>query len=216
MESVNNVRGVLDLDSAELNVLTGGNVHDSDLRAVLLDAVGVKTHLFGVNDAVRDLEAHHELARGALVPVEHAYPFQSRVEVGRLHLLPCHLPFPDLPGVLVHVDEGRRTVLGQLDLFNLGSDRGAFEDFLRKKRFARRLSRPFVDFGLDHRAALAQLRRRGGAEGGGGGGSERPRAAEEGDDEQVPECHRSVCHRRLGGEMRCVDGIGNSAAFAAF
>lgn len=77
METINDVGGVFDLDATELNVLARGDVHDTLFGTVFFDAGGVKSHEVRVDDAIGDLEAHHELTRRSLVSVKHTNVFQS-------------------------------------------------------------------------------------------------------------------------------------------
>jgi len=77
VQTIKNLRSVLDLDATELNVLSGGNVHDAALFAVLFNRIGKETQLIGIDDAVGDLEAQHELTRSSLISVKHANEFEA-------------------------------------------------------------------------------------------------------------------------------------------
>ncbi len=80
MEAINDIRSVLNLDTTKLNVLSSCNVDDTTFT-VLFDALGVKSHLLRVNDAIGCLEAHHELTGRSLVSVKHADVFNTlRIE----------------------------------------------------------------------------------------------------------------------------------------
>mmetsp|Transcript_18543 Transcript_18543/g.52990 ORF Transcript_18543/g.52990 Transcript_18543/m.52990 type:complete len:533 (+) Transcript_18543:230-1828(+) len=133
VQAVDDGVGVLDLDAPQLDVGPGGDVDHPHFLAVLVHAVGVEPHLVGVDDAVGDLEPHHELSRRPLVAVQHSDVFEAGVQVGLLDLLPRHLTLADLAGVLVHVDPCRGWVLGELDLFSGISLLGPLDGFFWKK-----------------------------------------------------------------------------------
>mmetsp|Transcript_7936 Transcript_7936/g.19575 ORF Transcript_7936/g.19575 Transcript_7936/m.19575 type:complete len:223 (-) Transcript_7936:324-992(-) len=125
MQTINNVGGVFNFDTPQLDICTGGNVNDAQFFVVFRHAVGVESHLVGIDYAVRYLETHHELTGCALAAVQHTDVLESRIEIGFLYFFPGHFPFSDLTRILVYVDERRRAVLGQLgllDRISLGSE----------------------------------------------------------------------------------------------
>ena len=81
VQAVDDLGRVLELHAADLDVLPRRDVDDAELRPVRLDALGVEAEQVGVDDAVGDAHAHHELARRPLVTVHEADPLEARVEV---------------------------------------------------------------------------------------------------------------------------------------
>mmetsp|Transcript_13952 Transcript_13952/g.30507 ORF Transcript_13952/g.30507 Transcript_13952/m.30507 type:complete len:318 (+) Transcript_13952:1068-2021(+) len=137
VQALNDIGSVFDFDASQLNVLTRGNVHDTFFGSVLFDAVGVKSHLICIDNAVGYLETHHKLTRCAFTAVQHADPFQARIQIGLFDLFPGQFGIANLLGKLVHIDKGGRPILGQLDFFNGAARFGALNGVLWQKRRAR-------------------------------------------------------------------------------
>ena len=137
VQPVDDLGRVLELHAADLDVLPRCDVDDAELGPVGLDALGVEAQEVGVDDAVGDAHAHHELARRALVAVHEAHPLEARVEVRLLHVLPVHLARADGGGVLVDgVEDGRR-VLSHLGLLDRVARRSPLHGGLREEGRAR-------------------------------------------------------------------------------
>mmetsp|Transcript_27936 Transcript_27936/g.59817 ORF Transcript_27936/g.59817 Transcript_27936/m.59817 type:complete len:252 (+) Transcript_27936:5234-5989(+) len=103
MKTIDDIGGIFDFDTTELDVRTCRDVNDTYIP-VFFDAIGVKPHLIGIYNSVRNLEAHHKLAGGSLVSVQHANIFDTRVDIGLFHIFPCHFPLTDFSGVFVDVN----------------------------------------------------------------------------------------------------------------
>ncbi len=80
METINDIRSVLDLYTTKLDVLAGCDVNNTEFWAVLFDALGVESHLVRIDNSIGCLETHHELARCSLVSVKHTDVFDSLQE----------------------------------------------------------------------------------------------------------------------------------------
>mmetsp|Transcript_6404 Transcript_6404/g.15541 ORF Transcript_6404/g.15541 Transcript_6404/m.15541 type:complete len:273 (+) Transcript_6404:1074-1892(+) len=133
MEAINDIRSVLNLDTTKLNVLSSCNVDDTTFT-VLFDALGVKSHLLRVNDAIGCLEAHHELTGRSLVSVKHADVFNTRVDISFLHFVPCHFTFSNLSGVFVDVDPCVDGIIREFDLLGGVSLLAPFHGFFWEER----------------------------------------------------------------------------------
>ena len=77
VQTIEDLGSVLDLDATELNVLSGGNVQNAALFAVLFNRIGKEAQLIGIDDAVGNLEAEHELTRSSLISVKHTNEFEA-------------------------------------------------------------------------------------------------------------------------------------------
>lgn len=77
METIDDIGGILNLDSTKLDVLAGCDVNDTEFWAVLFDALGIESHLVRIDNSIGGFEAHHELTRCSLVSVKHTDVFDS-------------------------------------------------------------------------------------------------------------------------------------------
>jgi hypothetical protein len=90
VQTIEDLGGVLDLDATELNVLSGGNVQNAPLFAVLFDRIGKETQLIGIDDAIGNLETEHELTRSSLISVKHTNEFEALECNRRSYRTMCH------------------------------------------------------------------------------------------------------------------------------
>jgi len=76
-----------------------------------------------------------------------------RFQVGLFDFVPCHFTLTDLSGILVDINKGSSSILGQLDLFNWASLFSHLDSLLGKEGGSCRLDHDgrrrhsFVQFG---------------------------------------------------------------------
>mmetsp|Transcript_14194 Transcript_14194/g.20984 ORF Transcript_14194/g.20984 Transcript_14194/m.20984 type:complete len:214 (-) Transcript_14194:313-954(-) len=118
VQTINNIRCILEFHTTQLNVLTSGNVHNSLIRAVLLHAIGVETHLIRVDDTVGDLQSHHKLTRCALGSVQETDKFEAIVHVTFFNILPIQFSCTNLSSVLIHILPSTRSIFFKFEFLD--------------------------------------------------------------------------------------------------